>query len=282
MKTAALLSLCLISISLCAQQEKNHFVLEVSPASIFFSRGFLYSVQGRVDYSLNKRSELAVRYNQTLQSPDDIMTPDLKPNPYSKSSYAQLSFLTEFFDTENRVFRYLQTPRLCHALKAEIGLNYFRQETKNWEYYTYDTTDLGQRKVIKGKNTLSLTFGIQYQIREYRVKDTNAVLLKRQHQLSFGAIYGMDYFLPGFVDIPSEYPSAYSPKVYAFDRWGAYFRYNFRQQITRNLFAGLDIYCTLNPYVHYKSQPTYYLLRGSESEQRIKPYAGITIGWAFN
>lgn len=281
MKTVSLFILCLISISSFGQQNKDRLVVEVSPANIFFSRGFFYSIQGGIEYSIKNRFQLVGRYNQTLTSPNDMMTPDLKPSPYSRSSYAQLIFSTALYNTENRIYPYQKAPRLSHTLKADIGINYFRQEVANWEYYTYDTTDLGQRKVIKGKNTLSITLGIQYQLREYKMKDTNDIKLKRQHRFTFGAIYGLDYYLPAFSNIPDQYPSFYAPKNNLFDRWGAYFRYNFRQQITRNLFIGLDVYCTINPYVHYKSQQIYYILRGSEGETRLKPYAGITVGWAF-
>lgn len=281
MKTTLFLLLLLRSIYSFGQQNEDKLVLELSPANIFLSRGLLYSVQGNIAYSFKNRFQLVGRYNQTLRSQHDIMTPDLNPTPYAKSAYAQLVFSTALYDTENRIRQNRKTPHLGHAFKVDAGINYFRQETKNWEYYTYDTTDLGQRKVIKGKNTLSITLGVQYQIREYNVKDSDNVRLQRQHVLSFGGMYGVAYFLPAFTDIPDQYPSGYAPKSYAFTPWGTYFRYNLRQQITRNLFIGLDVYCALTPFVHYKSQEIYYVLRGSEAETKIKPYAGITIGWAF-
>ncbi|AEA43465.1 hypothetical protein [Fluviicola taffensis] len=278
MKIAISILLSLLSTGSFAQQTRDKLVVEVSPVNIFFSRGFMYSIQGSVEYSFKNRFQLTGRYNQTLQLQHDFLTPDLKPDPYSPASYAQLGFSASLYDTENHNRK---TPHLCHAFKVEAGIMYFRQETKNLEYYTYDTTALGQRKVIKGKNTLSLTLGFQYQIREYKVKDTTDVRLQRQHRLSLGVIYGLDYFLPAFSNIPGEYPSFHAPKDYAFDRWGVYFRYNFRQQITRNLFAGLDLYCAINPYVQYRYQNIYYVPRGSEGEMKIKPYAGITVGWAF-
>jgi hypothetical protein len=282
MKTAILPILCCVSTLLFGQQNANRLVLECSPIMIKAESGLYFVVQGRIDYHFNKYISLGARHNQSIKGFFTSWSESLKPNPYRKSSFSELALGITLFNNAKSISETNKNiPSLSQQFVFDIGINYYRFATIQTDYYSYDMDSMGNYNVIKSINRLSSSFGFSHIIRRLNTRDPENILIKRQHLLSAGFYIGLNYDLQGFVMIPGENPSIRPTKNYSFQIGGFYARYNFRQQLTKHLFVGIDLLFTRMPYVNYMANPSIYLPRGNERERPFQSYAGITVGWSF-
>lgn len=285
MKTIILIPLCLVSIFSFGQEPIEKLVAEVSPATLSFHRGVFLNIQGKVSYSFNKYVSITARHNQEVAGGLESAVVDPSEYSYRRNSLSDLTLGITLYSSQRFHPDPTEAPSRSwvHKLfQLETGLSYFKYANRRPDYYTYDTDDQGNYKIINSTNRLSVSLGFSLILRENNIRDLNNIKLKRQHTFSAGAYYGLNYDLQGYVNQGGKFPAERAPKIYAFDRSGYYFRYNFRQQLNRHLYLGTELFFSKMPYVNYETNPEMpFFFRGGEREQEIQLYAGITIGWAF-
>lgn len=282
MKTAILTFICFVSI-FSFGQKTDKLVAEVSPIMASIHTGYSHNIHGKLSYSFNKYLSLSARHNQELFGSKISSTQSLSPNPYRKNSLTDIQLGITLVNSPKLTIDPTEEHRswFHKQLQLDLGLNYYKFAATRTDYYSYNTDDQGNYKVISSINRFSASLGFSYILREYNIKELADIKLKRQHTISAGAYYGLNYDLQGYIKIPGENPYERAPKDYSFKRGGYYIRYNFRQQINKHLFLGADLLFARMPQVEYKSNPNLFLFRGGEAEPKFQPYAGITIGWAF-
>ena len=286
MRTSVLISVCLISTFSFPQQNRDKLVAELSPLNASLQDRLAFNVQGKISYKLTKRLSISMLHNQEVYGRLQSAIEKLSRKQLRRNSLTDLSLGITLFNS--------QQPRIdpteeIHPktwvnklLRLDAGLVYYKFANKRPDFYTYDVDDQGNFKIINSTNRLSASLGFSFIVRENNIKDPNNIKLKRQHTISAGAYYGINYDLQGIVKKEGENPSERAPKKYAFNRNGVYFHYNFRQQIGKHLFLGMDLFVSKMPYVKYTHNPEMpFFFRGGEAEFSIQPYAGITIGCAF-
>ena len=285
MKTVFILSFCLVSIGSFGQQNTEKLVAEVSPATVSFNRGILLNIQGKLSYTFNRNLSITARHNQEVAG--GMMSAVVDPSEYSfrRNSLSDLTLGITLYSSQLPRVDPTEAPSRSwvHKLfQLETGLSYFKFANKRPDYYTYDTDDQGNYKIINSTNRLSASLGFSFIIRENNIRDPNNVKLKRQHIFSAGAYYGINYDLQGYVKKDGKSISERAPKIYTFDRSGYYIRYNFRQQLNKHLYLGTDLSFSKMPSVNYQTNPEMpFFFRGGERESSVQIYTGITIGWAF-
>ena len=267
-------------------QQPDKLVAEISPV-LTAHHGLFLNVQGKLSYAFNKYLSIYASHNQELIGGLGSAVADLKKYNYRRNALSELALgITLYTSEKPRVDPTEETPErswVQKLLRVDAGLCYFKYANKRPDYYTYDVDDQGNYKIINSTNRLSASLGFSFVLREYNTKDPVNIKLKRQHVLSLGAYYGLNYDLQGYIKIEGESsPSQRAPKIYTFNRGGYYFRYNFRQQLTKHFFLGAELFFARMPYVNYHTNPEIpFYFRGGEAEPKIQPYAGITCGWAF-
>jgi hypothetical protein len=285
MKAIVLIPLCFVSIFSFGQEPIEKFVTEVSPVTVSFNRGILLNIQGKLSYTFNRYLSLTARHNQEIAG--GMMSAVVDPSEYSyrKNSLSDLTLGITLYRSQLPHPDPTEAPSRSwvHKLvQLETGFSYFKFANKRPDYYTYDTDDQGNYKIINSTNRLSASLGFSFILRENNIRDLNNVKLKRQHMFSAGAYYGLNYDLQGYVQKDGKSVSERAPKIYTFDRTGYYIRYNFRQQLNKHLYLGTDLFFSKMPYVNYETNPEMpFFFRGGERESSIQIYTGITIGWAF-
>ena len=286
MRTAILITVCLISLFSLGQSNSDKLVLEVSPFNATIHSGFYFNLQGKVSYSFNKYLSVSARHNQEILGGLESAIEKLDRSQLRRNSLSDLSLGITLCNTEKPRIDPTEevSPKtwIHKLLQLDLSVSYYKYANKRPDYYTYDTDDQGNYKIINSINRLSASFGFSFVLRENNIKDPNKIKLKRQHTFSVGAYYGINYDLQGIVKMEESSPTERAPKKYAFNRGGHYLRYNFRQQVNEPLFLGVDLLWAKMPYVKYTLNPELpFFFRGGEAESKIKPYAGITLGWAF-
>ncbi|MGV3613009.1 MAG: hypothetical protein ACO1N0_18760 [Fluviicola sp.] len=283
MKTAFLISLCLVSIFSFGQQNTDKLILEVSPINGSINSTWSYNIQGKISYQFNKYLSITARHNQGIL---DLLSlgEKMAPNMDRKSSLSDIALGITLINAQKPITDPTEETRpswIHKVLQLDLGMTYYKYAALRTDYYSYDLDDQGNYKVINSVNRLSASLGFSFILRENNIKDPNNIKLKRQHTFSAGAYYGLNYDLQGYVKIPGENPSLRAPKDYTFYRAGYYLRYHFRQQINKHLFMGADLLFARMPYVNYTPNRDLFVFRGGEAEISFQPYAGIILGWAF-
>lgn len=285
MKTAFLISFWFISIGSFAQQHSEKLVAEISPINVSLHAGIYLNVQGKISYSFNKYLFLSARHSQEilggLSSPIETVSKD----QYRRNSLSDLNLGITLYNSKMPGIDPTEEPPpptwIQKALQLDLGMCYFKYANKRSDYFTYEINEQGNYRVINSINRLSASLGFSLIIRENNIKDPANIRLKRQHTISAGAYYGINYDLQGYVIIDGKNVVEKPPKNYSFNRGGYYLRYNFRQQIGKHFFLGTEVSFSKMPYVKYPGNRDIYLLRGGESEPKVQLYAGITLGFAF-
>jgi hypothetical protein len=287
MKTIVLIPFYFASVFLFAQHGTDKLVAELSPLNASFNYGISYNVQGKLSYTFTDRLSVSLSHNEEVYHGLESAIEKLSRKQLRRSSLTDLSLgITLFNSQKPRIdpTEEIQPKNWVNKLfRLDMGLVYYKFANKRPDYYTYDVDEQGNYKIINSINRLSASLGFSFIIRENNIKDPDNMKLKRQHTLSAGAYYGINYDLQGIVKMEGKNPSERAPKEYAFTRSGFYLRYNFRQQLGKHLFLGMDLLFAKMPRVEYTRNPAIpFFFRGGESESGIQPYAGIIVGWHFN
>lgn len=282
MKTILLIPICLVSIFSFGQQNTERFVAEISPVNVSLQTTFSANIQGKVSYRFNKYLSITARHNQELFSYINIRSNETPRNAVKKNSLSDISLGITLVNIPKPRIDPTDPTEKVHSwmnkqLQLDLGVCYYKFAASRTEFYSYDTDENGNYKVINSINRFSASLGFSFLLNKMSSEDR----LKRQHRLSAGVYYGLNYDLQGYVKIAGENPSERAPKDYAFKRGGYYLRYNFRQQLTEHFFLGADLFFARMPYVEHRPNRDIYPSRGGEAEFRFQPYAGIILGWAF-
>ncbi len=282
MRNTFLISLCLFSTISFGQQTNDRFVAEISPLNLSLQSTFSANIQGKVSYRFNRYFSITARHNQELFSYLNIRSNKTPGDVKRKNSLSDISLGMTLVNTPKpRIDPTDVTdkirPWINKQFQLDLGITYYKFAALRTDYYSYDLDDQGNYKVINSINRLSASLGFSFVLHEMSAQDR----LKRQHCLSAGVYYGLNYELQGYLKMQEESSSLRAPKNYAFNRGGYYFRYNFRQQLTEHFFLGADLLFARMPYVEYQPNRDIYPSRGGEAEIKVQPYAGITIGCTF-
>nr|WP_294859262.1 hypothetical protein [uncultured Fluviicola sp.] len=287
MRTAILISVYFISfLSFGQSNTTDRLVTEISPVNASLHAGLYLNVQGKLCYSFNEYLSVSVSHNQEILGGLENAVVKLSEYHYRRNSLSDMKLGITLLNSEKPRLdptEEIHPKNWVHKLlRMDLGLNYYKFANKRPDYYTYDTDEQGNYKIINSINRLSASLGFSFILRENNIKDPNNLKLKRQHTFSAGIYYGLNYNLQAYVKMPDKNPSERAPKIYSFDKTGYYFNYNFRQQITSHLFLGVDLFTSKMPYVNYQTNPKLpFFFRGGEREPKIQLYLGITVGWAI-
>lgn len=216
MRTSVLISVCLISTFSFSQQNRDKIVAELSPLNASLQDRLAFNLQGKISYKLTKRLSISMSHNQEVYGRLQSAIEKLSRKQLRRNSLTDLSLGITLFNS--------QQPRIdpteeIHPktwvnklLRLDAGLVYYKFANKRPDFYTYDVDDQGNFKIINSTNRLSASLGFSFIVRENNIKDPNNIKLKRQHTISAGAYYGINYDLQGIVKKEGGNPSERAPK----------------------------------------------------------------------
>ena len=102
MRTAILITVCLISLFSLGQSNSDKLVLEVSPFNATIHSGFYFNLQGKVSYSFNKYLSVSARHNQEILGGLESAIEKLDRSQLRRNSLSDLSLGITLCNTENR------------------------------------------------------------------------------------------------------------------------------------------------------------------------------------